>query len=88
MPDILLYSTLALLLGFLAGVGILSYWINRLEQERQRRRKNATTRKRSPDRQFSDERLQLNLMAMEAARQMAAAAAKSSKQGEETNSKQ
>jgi len=83
MPDILLYSTLALLLGFLAGVSALSSWMNHMEQERQKRRKSATPRKRSPDRQFSDERLQLNLMAMEAARQMAAAAAKSATQGEE-----
>ena len=77
-PDTPLYIALVLLLGYLALVGMFFYWKSKRHRKKPSR-KRAVIKKRSPHRQFSDERLQLNLMAMEAARQMAAVAAKSQK---------
>ena len=79
MPNAPLYFALALVLGYLALVGVFSFWRKRRKRRKKPSQGCTVVEKRSPHRQFSDERLQLNLMAMEAARQMAVVAAKSQK---------
>ena len=80
MLDILLYVLLALIVGYLALVGVY-FSMKYRKARKQSTKKRSKITKRSPQRQFSDERYQLNLMAMEAARQMAASAARNSRTG-------
>ena len=79
MPDILLYILLALIVCYLALVGACFYRKKHRKSRKQPSKKRPVVKTRSPYRQFSDERYRLNLMAMEAARQMAISASKSSK---------
>jgi len=82
MEDVPIYIALALTLGYLAVVGILSFRKNHRKHQKRPQKKRPVKAKQPPRRQFSDERFSLNLMAMEAARQMAVAALKSSNGGQ------
>ena len=77
MADLPIYVTLALALGFLAVAGVFSWRKNRRESRKESRNeppKKPANVKITPRNHYSDERLQLNLLAMEAARKMAKSA--------------
>ena len=82
MEDVPIYIALVLTLGYLAVVGVLSYRKDHRKPRKRPQKKHPVKAKQPPHRQFSDERFSLNLMAMEAARQMAVAALKSSNSGQ------